>query len=314
MVAKDTCCRVGSLKPLNSLLLPHLKPQSPTNQKAKTEQKKETRKLEKMVHKFNRSISFPLSPSLKGRRASYHVRSVSLPCRAHPRLSNLEEQIRAVHSLTKSTDLSVETGLSQIELLHGAMNEFLNLSETKNTLSSLSSIDSLLEDFLNLADSYGSFLSVIVMLKQQLSEVQSAFRRKDATWLASSLRSQKKIEKDLIQITSQLRSVSSCSNLRLGSNASEAEIVGILKEAINAINLASVAIFTKIASISSNASSSASGSIKRGALKEEKETMVVDKFEELEECVKILENQSERVFRTAVKSRVLLLNVRSDSF
>lgn len=277
-----------------------------------------------MIPGFNRSISLPMNTRSKA-RAAYHMRSVSLPCRSHPLISNLEEQIRVVRSLATSSDSSlawIDAGLSQIELLHSALNNFLSLSETKNVLQrGTASTEHLLDNLLYVVDSYGSLLSTIATLKQQLFEVQSAFRRCDSNLLASSLKSQRKTEKELSRLASSLRASHKYSPLEPASDATEAEIFGLLKEASIATSAVSVVLFNRVVAVSTIAStaavSSASsriGPFAKKVSKEEREMAAVKKLEELEECVKIFESGSEKVFRSLVNSRVSLLNIQSDSF
>ncbi|KAJ3691316.1 hypothetical protein LUZ61_020480 [Rhynchospora tenuis] len=278
-----------------------------------------------MVKGFNRSISLPMNTKPKA-RAAYHVRSVSLPCRSHPLISNLEEQIRAVRSLAANSDNTslawIEAGLSQIELLHVALNDFLNLSETKTVLQQGTAMtDLLLDNLLHLVDSYGSLLSIVATLKQQLFEVQSALRRCDSTGLTCSLKSQKKTEKELSRLASSLRASTKSLPLEFASDAKEAETVGILKEVIYATSAASAVVFNRAVVVSAAASTAAASSASnkimafaRKISKEDKQMVDSEKLDELEECVKIVERMSEKVFRSLVNFRVSLLNIQSDSF
>ncbi|KAF3332201.1 hypothetical protein FCM35_KLT01778 [Carex littledalei] len=270
-----------------------------------------------MIPGFNRSISLPMNTRSKA-RAAYHVRSVSLPCRSHPLISNLEEQIRAVRSLPASSDSSlawIEAGLSQIELLHSALNDFLSLTETKNVLQrGTASTERLLDNLLYLVDSYGSLLSAIATLKQQLFEVQSAFRRCDSNLLTSSLKSQRKTEKELSRIASSLRVSNKYSPLEPASDATEVEIFGLLKEAIVATSAASVVLFNRVVAVSTIAStaavSSASsriGPFAKKVSKEEREMVAFKKLEELEECVKIFESGT-----NALIAQLVQLGAKSD--
>jgi Arabidopsis protein of unknown function len=160
-----------------------------------------------MIPEFNRSISLPLNPMPKA-QSTYHVRLVSLPSQSNHRIYHLEEQILAVRAWAAGSDGSlawIEAGLSQIELLQLALNDFLNLSETKNVLQrGTASTECLLDNLLYLVDLYGSFPSATVTLKQQTFEVQSAFRRCDSNRLVSSLKSQRKTEKELRRLASSL--------------------------------------------------------------------------------------------------------------
>ncbi|XP_078161686.1 uncharacterized protein LOC144557022 [Carex rostrata] len=277
-----------------------------------------------MIPGFNRSITFPMSHRPKGRTA-YHVRSASLPCGSHPLISNLEEQIRAVRSRAASVNPSLvwmEAGLSQIELLLLAVNEFLNLSETKTVLRrTAASIECLLEIFLYLVDSYGSLQSEIVTLKQHHYEVQSALRRHDSALLATSVKSQKKIEKELSHLASTLRASTKSSHLWLPSDDSAGEIVGVLIEAICATSAVTVVLLNRVVAVSA-ATSTAAASFSSSTIRPfksrissaEKEMLFHVKVEELEECVEMVERGSDRILRSLVNSRVSLLNIESGLF
>ncbi|XP_078161798.1 uncharacterized protein LOC144557144 [Carex rostrata] len=266
-----------------------------------------------------------MAPTWHRGRVSGHVRSVSLPCQSHPLIANLQEQIRTVQSWTDSADASlawIKAGLSQIELLMAAVNDFVHLSETKTVLQhATSSMECLLKLFLYLVDSYSSLLSDIVTLMQHQFEVQSALRRHDSPLLASSLKSQRRIEKNLSHLMVSLRTAGKCPSLLLASNVPEAEIFEVLKEAIGATSAASVVLFNRVVAMFSAASTSAASSIlytinpfKKKISNEETEKLIYVKFQELEECVRIVESGSERVMRTLVNNRVALLNIQSNSF
>ncbi|KAJ3691315.1 hypothetical protein LUZ61_020479 [Rhynchospora tenuis] len=278
-----------------------------------------------MIPGFSHSISLQMSPRWRAPKTACHARSVSLPCRSHPVIANLQEQIEAIRSWAGSGDDSlawIEAGLSQIDLLLSTVNDFLNLSQTQTVLRHATApTECLLENFLYLVDSFGSLLTDLVTLKQHQFEVQSAIRRHDSALLASSLKSQKRIEKDLSHLAASLRTSTKSPSLMLASDASEVEIVGILKEATGATSAASMVLINRVAAMSAAASTAAASSalctirpFKKKISNVEKEMMIYVKFEELEECVGVVESASQRVLRSLMNSRVLLLNIQSNSF
>ncbi|XP_078161902.1 uncharacterized protein LOC144557231 [Carex rostrata] len=278
-----------------------------------------------MAPGFIRLTSLPVTTGQK--KASYHVRSASLPCRSHPLISNLEEQIRATRSWAANPEGSlawIEAGLAHIELLQLALEDFLQLSQTQETLRQAASVDQFLDDILQLVDAYGSFVSTILTLKECHSNVQSAFRRRDEVGIASSLRMKRKAEKEIAQLASVFRSISKCRYLALSTDAKEIEIAGITTEAISVAALASMALFTGVATLSAAASSKKNPGtmrsltklalstplMKRATIKEE-DIDLFQRFEELDECIMNAECFSERVFRSLMNSRVSLLNIMS---
>ena len=283
-----------------------------------------------MVPGFSRSISLTLSPShsvKNSRAASYHKRSASLPCRSHPIISHLEEQIRAIRSWSANPDASsvwIEAGLAQIEALLTALEDFLHLCQTQEVLRCATSTESLLDKFLLLADIYGSFVSTLVTLKQHQCEVQSAIRRADKISLISAIRSQRHSEKKIAQLASCLKNVSKCRPLGLTSDASEAEITGILVEAVSATAVASMDVFLGVAAMSASASSTKTSSTMRLFRKlvlnslsnsrvYDEEFSVAEKLEELDVSIGNVEHYSERVFRKLINLRVSLLNISTSS-
>jgi Arabidopsis protein of unknown function len=276
-----------------------------------------------MAPNFARSISLSLSPNHK--KSSYHVRSVSLPCRSHPFISNLEEQIQAVRSWAtnpEATSAWIEAGLMQIELLYTALEDFLQRSETKETLSRSVSVDQLLDDFLQLVDFYGLFLSNLEELKQCNSEVQSALRRQDIVQMGASLRSQRHIEKQMAQLVSGLRGMTKSKQLSLSSDAKEIETTGIMIEAISATAFASMTIFKGAATLSSAGSSTKMISVMKSmktftttSFLERRSTDVeaLGKLEGLEESIMNIKFSSEHVYRSLINSRMSLLNITTSS-
>ncbi|XP_078161795.1 uncharacterized protein LOC144557141 [Carex rostrata] len=254
-----------------------------------------------MAPGFIRLTSLPVTTGHK--KASYHVRSASLPYRSHPLISNLEEQICATRSWAVNPEESsawIEAGLSHIKQLQLALEDFLQLSQTQETLRQAASVDQFLDDLLQLVDAYGSFVSTILTLKECHSNFQSAFRRRNEVGIASSLRMKRKAEKEIAQLASAFRSISKCRHLALSTDGKEIEIAGIIMEAISAAALASMALFTGVATLSVAASSKnnpGSGTMrsltkpaistslmKRATIKEE-DIDFFQRFEELDECV-----------------------------
>ncbi|MQM01238.1 hypothetical protein Taro_033988 [Colocasia esculenta] len=303
-----------------------------------------------MATGFSRSVSLPNSnpPSCSGRSGKFfHVRSTSLPCRSHPLVSQIEDELRACRIWRWSTEPQSAAGLCagmiRLELLHLALGDLLQLPQTRDALrrstggpSSLS--ESLLEDFLMFADAYGSFRSALVSLQELQLAAQVAVRRRDKACLASVARSLRKAEKEIASLSSTLSKVSKSADLALaaawsGSSAEDAELAGIFTE-VKAVTVSvSTAVFQATAaslastmtSVASKSSASwtalkrrlalTSSSMKRmnsseGTDKEEAWARTAsEKLDGLEEGIIGLESGSERVFRALMNTRVSLLNI-----
>ncbi|NP_001361207.1 uncharacterized protein LOC100274804 [Zea mays] len=296
-----------------------------------------------MAPSFARSISFPLSPSRSSTSSSgtkpragaaaagstaaaYHARSVSLPCRSHPILAHLHAHIGAVRAWAQDPPATsapgAAAGLARVDALHGALADLLGLPEARAALSLSATGDRLLDAFLRLADAHGSFQEAVVELKRDVAEALAAARRRDGARLASALRSQRKAAKDLARLAACAASGGgrpSRLGLSLGlGGAAEVEVAGLLAEAAAATAAASAALFGAVAAMSASASAC---SCKRTAAlvcltkkvpEEEKETAaLVERLEELEECIDGLEAGSDKVFRSLVQTRVALLNIHT---
>ncbi|XP_073106443.1 uncharacterized protein [Elaeis guineensis] len=296
-----------------------------------------------MVAGFRRSLSLPMpnpsSPARKGRalpEKAYHVRSISLPCRSHPAVASLEDEIRALRAWQTCPEPEsgspawICAGLARIDLLHASLDDLLQLPQAQDPLRHCSSAlwtDRLLDDFLRFADAYGSFRSVLISLKQTQSELQTAIRRRDEVQVASSIRSQKRIEKDLAKLAVSIREASRSPAPAL---AADAEMAGFMREVTAATAMASAAIFSGIGAVSSaasavaastsRASSWAVGPLRKLSMSRSSslkrtdwEDGTLERSEALEECIESLESKSERVFRSLVNTRVSLLNILTPS-
>ncbi|GJM97400.1 hypothetical protein PR202_ga14324 [Eleusine coracana subsp. coracana] len=284
-----------------------------------------------MAPSFGRSISFPLSPARssssskekgKGNKAARHVRSISLPCRSHPLLAHLHTQIAAVRAwAAHQPTSSASAGLAHIGALHAAIAEVLLLPEAQDAVRSSSSSERLMDALLVLADAHQGFQETLLSLKADVAEVQAALRRRDAARIASAARSQRKNDKDLARLAAALLVVSSSassSSKTTTTTTSLDEMAAALMDAAAASAAASAAVFSAVASMSTSSLSSSSSSKKTAtfAAAFTKKTEVTsahneDKLEELAQCIRDCETATDMVFRSIVRTRVSLLNIRT---
>ncbi|KAF8686866.1 hypothetical protein HU200_043371 [Digitaria exilis] len=272
-----------------------------------------------MAPTFGRSISFPLSParSSKPRAAAYHVRSISLPCRAHPLLTHLHTHTAAARAWSSTT--SPSSGLAVIDALLAALAEVLLLPEAQ---SAVHSSDRLLDAFLVLADAHRGFHESLLALRSDGADVRAALRRRDAARLASAARSQRRTEKDLARLAGAVSSVAvagKCGGARQlalvsGATAEESEMAAALVDAAAAAAVASAAVFSAAASVSAAVVSSSKKAPTFAAAfgtKKEAADVAPEKLDELDKCIDECETGSEVVFRSIVRTRVSLLNIRT---
>ncbi|TKW23525.1 hypothetical protein SEVIR_4G297500v4 [Setaria viridis] len=273
-----------------------------------------------MAPSFGRSISFPLSPARSSKpraaAAAYHVRSISLPCRSHPLLAHLQTHTAAARAWALNpTAASPSSGLAHIDALHAALTELLLLPETQAAVRAASS-DRLLDAFLLLADAHRGFHEVLLTLRSDAADVRAALRRRDAARLASAVRSQRRNEKELARLAATVSSIalnSKCARLGFaGATAEETEMAAALMDAAAASAAASAAVFSAAASVSAAASSSKkTATFVAFTKKADTADVEPEKLEELEQCIDECESGSEMVFRSIVRTRVSLLNIRT---
>jgi Arabidopsis protein of unknown function len=222
------------------------------------------------------------------------------------------QAVRSWAAKPEGSSVWIGAGLAQIELLQIALEDFLQLSQTQETLSQAASLNQLLDELLQLVDFYSSFLSNIETLKQCNSEVQSALRRQDGVQMASSLRSQRHVEKQMVQLVSRLRGMTKCKHLTLSSDAKELETAGILVQAICATAFASMEVFMGVGAVSAAAMKSLKG-LKKRSTGMQKDNEALEKLEEEEERIRNIEFSSERVYRSLINCRISLLNISTSS-
>ncbi|MQL95021.1 hypothetical protein Taro_027686 [Colocasia esculenta] len=233
-----------------------------------------------MVAGFRRSVSLPRpktsagSPAKGGPPAldkSYHVRSTSLPCRSHPLVSQLEDEVRTTRTWQSSAELAgppssawLRSGLIRLELLHLALDDLLRLPQTADSLRRSNGADSsclaerLLDDFLCFADAYGTFRSALVRLQELQSAAQVAVRRRDGARLASVARSLREAEKEVAALALPLREASRLAEPALlaapsGRSAAYVLLAGMLREVESVTVSVSAAVFQGTAAALSSA-------------------------------------------------------------
>ncbi|XP_066369013.1 uncharacterized protein [Miscanthus floridulus] len=280
-----------------------------------------------MAPSFGRSISFQLSPARAITRpraaAAGHVRSISLPpCRSHshPLLAHLQAQTAAALAWATSASTSPSTGLALIDALHAALAELLLLPEPQTLVRrACASSDRLLDAFLLLADAHRGFQESLLALRRDAADARAALRRRDAARLASAARAQRRAEKDLARLAAAVSSsvARSARLAALGSataTAEETEMAAALMDAAAASAAASAAVFSAVASVSAATSSSKKAAMTFAAAfakKPETADVAPEKLEELERCIDECESGREVVFRSIVRTRVSLLNIRT---
>lgn len=268
-----------------------------------------------------------LTLSPMGTRKASHARSVSQPCHhSHPVLARLDGGVRALRSWSASASGSgmadgSESGLALVEAVLAVVGELLELPHAAVALHDSAACDQILDGFLVLADAYGTFESALLELKQSVAELQAGVRRGDGATVAASLRAHRRKEKELCYLAAAMRHASRHTVVvSRPAAATDSEVTDMVAEVAAATAAASEAIFFGCAAMSPDVSAMvqtvpsnkwlARLGVTPAAKKAAPETAVAA-LERLEECIGVLESESEKVFRSLLQTRVSLLNIHN---
>ncbi|CAJ2642863.1 hypothetical protein L195_g023302 [Trifolium pratense] len=223
-----------------------------------------------MVGVFRRSVSFPNKnpnrPSQKP-QISHHIRSISLPCRSHPLISQIKDEINGLNSWINSTSKSqplttknLSNGLTLLKQTHETFQDILQLPQTQESLRYHPLwVEKLLEYSLRFVDAYGMFQTSILSLKEEHSSVQIGIRKRDESKLVIYLKAKKILSKEIEKLVSGIRCVNlnvpqqqlhvpvySCSSTML-SIADSVELGRVIEDVMSLTVSVSVVLFSGVA-------------------------------------------------------------------
>jgi hypothetical protein len=239
-----------------------------------------------MMAGYRRAISFPApKPAADGafalatasdKLAAYRIRSSSLPCRFHPLLLQLDDDVAALRLVIGQssspppcgtpTASSVSAAASQVCRVLVSLSDLLHHPQAQEPLRRLGRssrlADRLLDDFLRLADAHGSFRQALVALAALQAETRAALRRGgggggDRPRLASACRAQRRAARDLPRLAAAVRAVAAKPPAPLpeGLPADTAALAAALADATVAVASGSAAVFSGLSSLSNAAAS-----------------------------------------------------------
>ncbi|GLT74124.1 hypothetical protein SLA2020_459410 [Shorea laevis] len=111
-------------------------------------------------------------------------RSISLPCRSHPLISQIRDEVSELKTWSSNHENRTADWLSddlnRLKDVHDSLCDLLQLPQTHELLSSKREfVEKVLEVFLQFVDVYGIFQSSVLTLKEAQLVAQVAVRRKD---------------------------------------------------------------------------------------------------------------------------------------
>ncbi|KAJ8540855.1 hypothetical protein K7X08_001671 [Anisodus acutangulus] len=296
----------------------------------------------RMVANFRRSLSFPNHPNHSNKpKKNFHVRSASLPCRSHPLISHIKDDLNGLKSWAckpeNRTCAWLFDGLNQLKIVHESLDDLLQLPQTRESLNGHSDlVEKLLDDFLHFVDVYGIFQTLILTFKEEHLAAQVAVRRKDETKIASYAKALRKMAKEMDKLTCNVQCIGKyiVPQQTVPVPDFDAELAEVMKDIIQVTQLVSTALFNGLAVSMAFPKPSCSWiglGMKTKKMKEnegimefvemglenlfrknkggEEVKIVSKKMHELEDCICGIESRGEKVFRSLINARVSLLNV-----
>ncbi|KAL2459919.1 hypothetical protein Adt_43339 [Abeliophyllum distichum] len=126
------------------------------------------------------------SPMILRSKTRFHVRSISLPSRSHPLISQFNDYLSRVEFdsevTSSSTNLSsMSNKLSSLENLYNCVDALLQLTHTRQVFAQESHekwVDQTLEGYLRLLDACNTTKQFFSQTKEDLQEILSVLRRR----------------------------------------------------------------------------------------------------------------------------------------
>ncbi|KAL6882640.1 hypothetical protein ACP4OV_011330 [Aristida adscensionis] len=218
---------------------------------------------------YRRTISFPApKPGAGDKLAAYRVRSSSLPCRFHPLLLQLDDDVAALRLViglsppsspaAAPTASSVSAAASQVGRVLVSLSELLHHPQAQEPLRRLGRsplAERLLDDFLRLADAHGSFRQALVALATLQAQTRAALRRGDPARLASAARAQRRAGRDLPRLAAAVRAVAAKAPPPLPEDlpADAAALAAAVADATVAVATGSASVFSGVSALSNSA-------------------------------------------------------------
>ncbi|XP_057771031.1 uncharacterized protein LOC130990812 [Salvia miltiorrhiza] len=247
--------------------------------------------------------------------ALHHSRSLSLPSASHPALSHFDDNLSRLRSS--------EAACSTLSSFNATINGLRNLYESIDDLLLLSSIQQIIseecvDDYIKLLDASSSVKDLISLAKQDLRELLSAVRRKDAQGIngyhASRNRSKKMI-KTCLKKLKRSRASATSENVSLLKDAESVAISLLesllsytlgrkMQETKSSWSLVSKLMHSKKASDDENEFNEVDS-----LLQLNQENELVNQIKKMDSSIQVLEEGLELVFRQLIKTRVSLLNI-----
>lgn len=275
---------------------------------------------------FRRTLSFPVKNTNRPSKPpiSQHTRSISLPCRSHPLLSQLREHVSNLRACYLNPGNRTATWLCdclrRLKDVHDTLGDILHLPQTQDFFTrNRPCVEDLLGIFLRFVDLYGIFQASIFALKEDQLAACFSLRRRDESKIRAYLKARKQMANELAKLASSIRLAGRRSGQISGSSfasGAEAELAGLLNDGVQITVAVSAVVFEGI-SVSlgrRKASWTAWRLGKKVAEKGKTEAAVVEELKRVgEESLRGLKKKGDEEVKTVLRrmqeSEVCLLDV-----
>ena len=110
-------------------------------------------------------------------KASFHVRSISLPSTPYPQDVSLDDHLRRLRACKAGpSSSSICQNLGEVKDLYEQMNKFVHLPHNRNALSK-EKVEEVLEGSIALLDASSFALDAVSQMKESILDLQSSLRR-----------------------------------------------------------------------------------------------------------------------------------------
>ncbi|KAL1554492.1 hypothetical protein AAHA92_15061 [Salvia divinorum] len=244
--------------------------------------------------------------------AFHHGRSLSFPSSSHPAVSQFDGSLSRLRSseATCSSLSSCNGRINGLRNLYESIDDMLLLSHIQQTVS-----EECVDDFIRLLDACSSVRDLFSLAKQDVRDLLSAVRRKDAHGINAYLASRKKSKKMIRRSLKNLRRCASATSenasmLKVAESVSISMLESLLSYVLgtkvheNKRSLLSKLMHSKTLSSDENEFNKLDSFLQ---LNQENE--LVNHLNEMDSDIQVVEEDLESIFRQLIKTRVSLLNI-----
>ncbi|CAL1398194.1 unnamed protein product [Linum trigynum] len=256
---------------------------------------------------------------------SFHARSNSLPTRSHPLVTEIEEQVcrlRQSQAASTSSSSSLGRNLNGLQDVYDCVDQLLQLPTTQQALiHDQNCFNELLDGSLRILDLCNTAKDALSQMKESVSELQSAIRRRQ-DGLEGETRRYLKSRKNVIKAIQKVLKGMVC---KKSTSSNNVESISMLKEAESAVvevlgcllsfisqtssKPSSWSLFKRVAAVAAtdNEFSDVDAALKMNNSSEEVQVQPKN----LQPCIQDLEEGVESLFRRLIKTRASILNIHN---